>query len=72
MKAHQSQPIDQTTETEGTEETPTPAKALAPPAVPPETKPGTENTQADGIPQEMLFREAEVIAQNLKESGTRR
>jgi hypothetical protein len=61
-----------TTEKEGTEEAHAAAEAQAPPEVPPKPEPGGEKKQEQGIPGDMLFREAEVIAQNLKESGTRR
>ena len=42
------------------------------PEVPPEPEPGDKKTRGKDTLQEMLFREAEVIARNLKESGTRR
>ena len=53
-------------------------KKPAPPEMPispgdgPESTPGGEGKRERPSPLEMLFREAEVIAQNLKESGTRR
>ena len=42
------------------------------PEVPREPEPGDKKTREKDTFQEMLFREAEVIARNLKESGTRR
>ncbi|MCR4405698.1 MAG: hypothetical protein NUW24_02080 [Anaerolineae bacterium] len=49
------------------EEEPTPQEAM------PESESGEEQKKRKmPSPLEMLFREAEVIAQNLKESGTRR
>jgi hypothetical protein len=71
-RSHQRQPIDRTTEKEGTVEAHAAAEAQAPPEAPPEPKSGGEKKQERDIPGDMLFREAEVIAQNLKESGTRR
>jgi hypothetical protein len=38
----------------------------------PEPTPDDEKEREQSLPLDMLFREAEVIAQNLKESGTRR
>jgi hypothetical protein len=38
----------------------------------PEPTPGDEKKRERSSPLDMLFREAEVIAQNLKESGARR
>jgi hypothetical protein len=69
---HQRQPIDRITEKEGGKETHASAEAQAPPEAPPEPEPDGEKKQERGIPGDMLLREAEVIAQNLKESGTRR
>jgi hypothetical protein len=61
-----------TTDEEAAEETHAAAETQAPPEAPPEPEPGGEKKQERGIPGDMLLREAEVIAQNLKESGTRR
>ena len=44
----------------------------APPEVLPKSVPGGEGKRERPSPLEMLFREAEVIARNLRESGTRR
>jgi hypothetical protein len=52
------------------EEDPTPQGAL-PGAVRSERDEGQEQSKSASL-LEMLFREAKVIAQNLKESGTRR
>ena len=60
------------TEEEIAEEAPAAAEAQAPPEAPPEPEPSGEKEQQRGIPGDMLLREAEVIAQNLKEGGTRR
>jgi len=59
---------------ESIEEKPDPPEPLIAP-VPgsgPEPTPGGERKQEPPSLLDMLFREAEVIAQNLKESGTRR
>ena len=47
-------------------------EAPAPPETSPEPTPGGEKEREQPSALDMLFREAEVIAQNLKESGTRR
>jgi hypothetical protein len=52
------------------EEEPAPQDVVAGP-VPGEEDEGKKKRRPD-LPLEMLFREAEVIAHNLKESGTRR
>jgi hypothetical protein len=44
----------------------------APPGASPGTTTGEDRRRERPSPLEMLYREAEVIAQNLKESGTRR
>jgi hypothetical protein len=60
------------------EKKPEPSEALPePPIAPvpgsgPEPTPGDERKQEQPSPLDMIFREAEIIAQNLKESGTRR
>jgi hypothetical protein len=68
----------QAVEEERIKKKPEPPEALPEPlmtAVPrsgPEPTPGGERKREQPSLLDMLFREAEVIAQNLKESGTRR
>jgi hypothetical protein len=60
----------QAAEEERTEEVPAPPASAPGPAL--EERPEEKNEPPSASPLDMLFREAEVIARNLKESGTRR
>ena len=66
MSEHLRQGKEKTVVADATEEVPTP------PGVVPKPPPEGEGKHQQPSPLDMLFREAEIIARNLKESGTRR